>query len=203
MKPEMKPKPKVPKIPAAPESRAPALAAEAWPVDRPKPYERNPRRNDAAVEKVAASIREFGWAQPIVVDGDGVIIIGHTRLKAAKKLGLKTVPVLVLADLTPEQVAALRLADNKTAELAEWDEPLLAAELDALVGAVDMEQFGFGDELADLVPPDNIDGEAADKPFVLKVTFPKPEALQKFLDAHRAELEDEFGATVSVSGGAL
>jgi len=144
MKTEMNPKPKLPKIPDAPESRAPALTAEAWPVDRPKPYAKNPRRNDAAVEKVAASIREFGWAQPIVVDGDGVIIIGHTRLKAAKKLGLKTVPVLVRADLTPEQVAALRLADNKTAELAEWDEPLLAAELDALVGAVDMEQFGFG-----------------------------------------------------------
>jgi site-specific DNA-methyltransferase (adenine-specific) len=143
MKTEMNPKPKLPKIPDAPESRAPALTAEAWPVDRPKPYAKNPRRNDAAVEKVAASIREFGWAQPIVVDGDGVIIIGHTRLKAAKKLGLKTVPVLVRADLTPEQVAALRLADNKTAELAEWDEPLLAAELDALVGAVDMEQFGF------------------------------------------------------------
>ena len=153
MKTETKPKPKVPKIPAAPESRAPALAVEAWPVDRPKPYAKNPRRNDAAVEKVAASIREFGWAQPIVVDGDGVIIIGHTRLKAAKKLGLKTVPVLVRADLTPEQVAALRLADNKTAELAEWDEPLLAAELDALVGAVDMEQFGFGE-----APP--TDGEA-------------------------------------------
>ena len=143
MKTETKPKPKVPKIPAAHDSRAPALAVEAWPVDRPKPYAKNPRRNDAAVEKVAASIREFGWAQPIVVDGDGVIIIGHTRLKAAKKLGLATVPVLVRSDLTPEQVAALRLADNKTAELAEWDEPLLAAELDALVGAVDMEQFGF------------------------------------------------------------
>ena len=82
MKTETKPKPKVPKIPAAHDSRAPALAVEAWPVDLPKPYAKNPRRNDAAVEKVAASIREFGWAQPIVVDGDGVIIIGHTRLKA-------------------------------------------------------------------------------------------------------------------------
>lgn len=128
--------------PVAPDAPR-ALTAEPWPIDRPKPYAKNPRRNDAAVEKVAASIREFGWAQPIVVDGDGVIIIGHTRLKAAKKLGLKTVPVLVRADLSPEQVAALRLADNKTAELAEWDEPLLAAELDALVGSVDMEQFGF------------------------------------------------------------
>jgi ParB-like chromosome segregation protein Spo0J len=73
-----------------------------WPIDRPKPYERNPRRNDAAVEKVAASIREFGWDSAIVVDGDGVIIAGHTRLKAAKKLGLAEVPVIVRADLTPE-----------------------------------------------------------------------------------------------------
>ena len=139
--------------PVAPDAPR-ALTAEPWPVDRPKPYAKNPRRNDAAVEKVAASIREFGWAQPIVVDGDGVIIIGHTRLKAAKKLGLKTVPVLVRADLSPAQVAALRLADNKTAELAEWDEPLLAAELDALVGAVDMEQFGF-----DLSAPELTEGE--------------------------------------------
>ena len=202
MKTETKPKPKLPKIPAAPESRAPALAAEAWPVDRPKPYAKNPRRNDAAVEKVAASIREFGWAQPIVVDGDGVIIIGHTRLKAAKKLGLKTVPVLVRADLSPEQVAALRLADNKTAELAEWDEPLLAAELDALVGAVDMEQFGFGEELDALEPPANLDGEDADKPFVLKLTFKTAGECEKFLDAHRAEL-DGMGAIASVSGGGL
>lgn len=156
MKTETKPKPKLPKILDAHETRAPALAVEAWPVDRPKPYAKNPRRNDAAVEKVAASIREFGWAQPIVVDGDGVIIIGHTRLKAAKKLGLATVPVLVRADLSPEQVAALRLADNKTAELAEWDEPLLAAELDALVGAVDMEQFGFALGVA---PEDAYTGE--------------------------------------------
>ena len=170
MKTETKPKPKVPKIPAAPETRAPALAVEAWPVDRPKPYAKNPRRNDAAVEKVAASIREFGWAQPIVVDGDGVIIIGHTRLKAAKKLGLKTVPVLVRADLAPEQVAALRLADNKTAELAEWDEPLLAAELDALVGAVDMEQFGF-----DLSAPELTEGQTDED----AVPEPPPEPVSR------------------------
>lgn len=170
MKTETKPKPKFPKIHAAPDSRAPALAVEAWPVDRPKPYAKNPRRNDAAVEKVAASIREFGWAQPIVVDGNGVIIIGHTRLKAAKKLGLATVPVLVRADLSPEQVAALRLADNKTAELAEWDEPLLAAELDALVGAVDMEQFGF-----DLSAPTGTEGQTDED----AVPEPPPEPVSR------------------------
>lgn len=118
---------------------------EMWPIDRPRPYERNPRRNDAAVEKVAASIREFGWDSAIVVDRDGVIIAGHTRLKAAKRLGLAEVPVIVRADLTDEQARALRLADNKTGEFAEWDEALLGDELAALAAAeVDMEQFGFG-----------------------------------------------------------
>lgn len=124
----------------------PSMKVEWWPIDRPAPYEKNPRRNDGAVESVANCIREFGWDSPIVVDGVGVIIAGHTRLKAARKLGLETVPVLVRADLTPEQVAALRLADNKTAEIAEWDTKLLASELEALVGAVDMSQFGFADQ---------------------------------------------------------
>lgn len=107
-----------------------------------KPYENNPRHNDEAVKAVAASIAEFGWKQPIVVDADGVIIVGHTRLKAAQRLGLSTAPVVVADDLTPEQTAAYRLADNKTAELAEWDMDKLALELDGLT-TFDMEQFGF------------------------------------------------------------
>lgn len=78
-----------------------------------RPYEHNPRNNDGAVDAVAASIKEFGWQQPIVVDKDGVIIAGHTRYKAAKKLGLKEVPVVVAENLTDEQVKAYRLADNK------------------------------------------------------------------------------------------
>jgi site-specific DNA-methyltransferase (adenine-specific) len=131
------------------------------------------------------------------------VIAGHTRLKAARKLGLREVPVLVCADLTPEKVAALRLADNKTAELAEWDTPALDAELAELAEAgVDMEQFGFGDELAALEPPANLDGEDADKPFVLKLTFKTAGECEKFLDAHRAEL-DGMGAIASVSGGGL
>ena len=79
-----------------------------------KPYENNPRNNDSAVDAVAASIREFGWQQPIVVDKDGVIIAGHTRYKGARKLGLTEVPVVVAENLTDEQVMAYRLADNKT-----------------------------------------------------------------------------------------
>lgn len=106
-----------------------------------RPYEKNPRRNDDAVDAVAASIKEFGFQQPIVVDKDGVIIAGHTRYKAAKKLGLKTVPVVVADTLTDEQVKAYRLADNKTGELAEWEENLLMQELAGI--EMDMEQFGF------------------------------------------------------------
>lgn len=79
-----------------------------------KPYGNNPRKNDDAVDNVAASLREFGWRQPIVVDGKGVIIAGHTRYKAAMSLGMTEAPCVVAADLTPEQVKAYRLADNKT-----------------------------------------------------------------------------------------
>lgn len=105
------------------------------------PYERNPRRNDQAVDAVAASIREFGFKVPIVVDRDNVVVAGHTRLKAAKRLGLEIVPVIVADDLTPDQIKAFRLADNKTAELAEWDLDLLDLELGDI--EMDMEPFGF------------------------------------------------------------
>lgn len=109
-----------------------------------RPYEKNPRRNDSAVDAVAASIKEFGWQQPIVVDKDGVIIAGHTRYKAAKKLKCKEVPVVYADNLTEEQVKAYRLADNKTSELAEWDADLLSEELLDLQD-FDMGQFGFDD----------------------------------------------------------
>lgn len=107
-----------------------------------KPYPNNPRKNDKAVDAVAASIREFGFKVPIIADKDGVIIAGHTRLKAAEKLGLETVPVIVASDLTEEQAKALRLADNKSAEIAEWDEEALLQELKEITG-FDMAVFGF------------------------------------------------------------
>lgn len=106
------------------------------------PYANNPRLNDGAVDAVAASIKEFGFKVPIVVDADGVIVTGHTRLKAAKKLGIKTVPVIVADDLSPEQVKAFRLADNKTSELADWDLGKLDIELDGITD-IDMGDFGF------------------------------------------------------------
>lgn len=105
------------------------------------PYERNPRNNDGAVDAVAASIKEFGFKVPVVIDTNDVIVAGHTRVKAAKKLGLKTVPCIVADDLTPEQVKAFRLADNRVSELADWDFDLLKLELDDL--SMDMTPFEF------------------------------------------------------------
>jgi site-specific DNA-methyltransferase (adenine-specific) len=96
------------------------------------PYVDNPRQNDAGVDAVAASIREFGFRQPIVVDEANVIIVGHTRYKAAQKLGLETIPVHVATGLTPEQVRACRIADNQTATLSAWDDDKLVRELLAL-----------------------------------------------------------------------
>lgn len=106
------------------------------------PYENNPRRNDKAVEVVANSITEFGFKVPIIVDADMVIICGHTRRLAALMLGLDEVPVIVADDLTDEQIRAYRLADNRVAELAVWDEQLLKEELAKIMG-VDMSMMGF------------------------------------------------------------
>lgn len=111
-------------------------------LDEIKPYENNPRHNDNAVDAVAASIREFGFKVPLVVDSDGVIVAGHTRYKAAQKLGLQTVPCLIADDLTQEQVNAFRLVDNKSGELATWDLGTLKVELDN-IGEIDLSEMGF------------------------------------------------------------
>jgi len=109
------------------------METELRPIQTIRPYPRNPRHNSPAVDAVAASIREFGFRQPIVVDEAGVIIVGHTRWKAAKKLGLKRVPVHVARDLTPAQAKAYRIADNRSADLATWNKQLLAEEVTALI----------------------------------------------------------------------
>lgn len=106
------------------------------------PYENNPRDNSKAVNAVAESIKEFGFKNPIIVDKSDVIVAGHTRYKAAEKLGLDEVPVIVADDLSDEQIKAFRLADNKTAELAEWNFDLLETEL-AEISEIDMSAFGF------------------------------------------------------------
>ena len=109
------------------------MKIEHWPINKPIPYAANARMlSPNAVDKVAASIKEFGWQQPLVVDKEGVIIAGHTRLLAAKQLGLREVPVVVANDLTPAQVKAYRLNDNRVAQESSWDYELLAIELDEL-----------------------------------------------------------------------
>lgn len=106
-----------------------------------QPYERNPRKNDKAVEAVAASIERFGFLVPLVIDKAGIIVAGHTRYKAAQKIGLQTVPCVIAEELSEDQIKAFRIADNKVAEFAEWDEELLPLELADI--AMDMTAFGF------------------------------------------------------------
>jgi DNA modification methylase len=136
------------------------MKTELWSITRIKPYPRNPRVNDCAVEAIIRSIREFGWRQPIVVDVDGMIVVGHTRWKAAQKMDLKRVPVHVASDLTPAQCRAYRIADNRTASIAEWDYTLLPTELIELKAMdFDLDLLGFEPiELAKLLDGDLADG---------------------------------------------
>jgi DNA modification methylase len=113
------------------------LKFEMWPIDRCIEYARNPRKNDHAVDKVAAAIREFGFRVPICAKSDGTVVDGHLRLKAAKKLGLTEVPVVLADDMTAAQIKAFRLSVNKVAELAQWDDELLSLEFG------DLKEMGF------------------------------------------------------------
>jgi DNA modification methylase len=136
------------------------MKIELRPISEIKPYPNNPRINDDAVDTVAGSIKEFGFRQPIVVDTDGVIICGHTRFKAAQKLGLEIVPVHVATDLTADQIKAYRIADNKSSELADWNFDLLPIELGELQTAgFDLSLLGFdSDELLKLMSGDVAEG---------------------------------------------
>lgn len=129
-----------------------------------KPYGKNPRKNDQSVDKVANSIKEFGFKVPIVIDKNNVIVCGHTRYKAAKKLGLSVVPCVVADDLTEEQIKAYRLADNKVGEDSLWDMDLLGSELEDILN-IDMEDFGFSlPEVETEVVEDDYDKPAPEEP---------------------------------------
>jgi DNA modification methylase len=136
------------------------MLVEMRPIGSIRPYENNPRHNDAAVDAVAASLREYGWRQPLVVDEEGVIIVGHTRYKAALKLGMEMVPVHVAVGLTPAQARAYRIADNQTASLSSWDNELLTTELMELQRQdFNLDLTGFtGDELLRLLDPQTAEG---------------------------------------------
>lgn len=120
------------------------------------PYENNPRFNEDAIDKVAESIKEFGFKVPIIIDSNNVIVAGHTRQLSAKKLGMEQVPVIVADDLSDSQIKAFRLADNRVAEFSEWDFELMYKELNSL--DIDMEAFGFEEELPD-IDIDDVFGE--------------------------------------------
>ena len=144
------------------------LQHETWPIDKLIEYARNPRKNDHAVDRVAAAIREFGFRVPVVAKSDGTVVDGHLRLKAAKKLGLTEAPVVLADDMTDLQIKAFRLSVNKMAELAQWDEDMLKIELEELSElGFDLELTGFTDEeiLAlgeDELADDDEPGEAAE-----------------------------------------
>jgi len=122
-------------------------------IEKIIPYENNPRRNEKAVDAVANSIKEFGFQNPIIVDKKNVIISGHTRRLAAIKLGLKTVPVYIASDMSPAQVKAFRLADNRVSELSTWNMDLLRKEI-AAIQDIDLKDFGFSDSLIGFEPND-------------------------------------------------
>lgn len=133
---------------------------ETWPIERCIDYARNPRKNDHVVDRISSAIKEFGFRVPIVAKSDGLVVDGHLRLKAAKKLGLSEVPVVLADDMTEAQIKAFRISVNKMAELAEWDNDLLALEFEELKALdFDLDLTGFGaDEIADLFPLEQTEG---------------------------------------------
>ena len=134
---------------------------ENWEIEKIVEYARNPRKNDHAVDKIAAAIREFGFRVPILAKSDGSLVDGHLRLKAAKKLGLKTVPVMLCDDMTEAQIKAFRISVNKVAEFAEWDDELLRLEFEELKEMdFDLDLTGFiADELDALTFDDDCEAE--------------------------------------------
>jgi ParB-like chromosome segregation protein Spo0J len=133
------------------------LKHKSWPIDKLIEYANNPRKNDHAVDKIAEAIKFFGFRIPIIAKSDGTVVDGHLRLKAARKLGLTKIPVMLADDLTDEQIRAFRISVNKMSELADWDEDLLRAELLDLQGIeFDMSLLGFDlEELDDLLLEDS------------------------------------------------
>lgn len=156
-------------------------------------YENNPRKNEDAVQYVAESIRQFGFKVPCIVDRNNVLVAGHTRLKAAKFLGMEKVPCIVADDLSEEQIQAFRLADNKVSEFAEWDEELLAIELSEIVD-IDMTDFGFNFDIEE--------ESVEDDKYTTEVNIPQYEITgdtPTIADMYNMEKTDELIAEIEQS----
>lgn len=138
---------------------------EVWPADRLVPYARNPRKNDHAVDRMVGSIREFGFKIPVLARSDGTIVDGHLRLKAAQKLGIGDVPVLLCDEWTEAQVRAFRLMVNRSVGWAEWDDALISIEMkDLETGGFDLELTGFdGSEIADFTLGEDVEFKEFDE----------------------------------------
>ena len=137
------------------------LKVEQWPIDKLIPYARNPRKNDAQVDRMVSAIKEFGFRIPVVARSDGSVVDGHLRLKAAQKLGLKEVPVALADELNEAQVKAFRLLANKSANWAEWDDELLKLELEELKDMdYDLHLTGFDDWEMNHLDIENVDMDA-------------------------------------------
>lgn len=168
------------------------------------PYENNPRNNDEAVEPVMNSIKEFGFKVPIVIDKNSIIIAGHTRYKAAKKLKLKTVPCIIADDLTEEQIRAFRLADNKVSEIATWDYNALNFELENIL-EIDMTMFDFDVSGIDDTFGTDFELENRDKSELEQITFTLHNEQAEFIKYSLTKIEDyteTFGNT-NKNGNAL
>jgi len=174
-------------------------------IDKIKPYSKNPRINDAAVQQVAQSLKAYGFQQPIVVDKKYVVVVGHTRLLAAKELGMDKVPVTVADKLTPKQIKAYRIADNKTNEFSTWDFDLLKDELDGLdnlfTGFDDDELDELLGDVSDVGFPNLVDGDK--QPFQQmafslhddQVELVKEAIVEAKLDSkHKSKLNDNSNA---------
>ncbi len=162
-------------------------------LDELKPYENNPRNNDNAIDYVANSIKEFGFKVPLVIDKNGVIVTGHTRYKASQKLGLTEVPCIIADDLTPKQIKAFRIADNKTNDMAEWNDDLLSIELKDILNDIDMTDFGFGDfELSILT--DDMEPEEYDKDIIEKYSSNADDFLtnKRVIITYKTPEEEQF-----------
>ena len=154
------------------------LKTESWPIERLVPYARNPRKNDEQVERMVAAIREFGFRIPVVAKSDGTVVDGHLRLKAAQRMGMESVPVALADELTDAQVKAFRLLANRSANWADWDEDLLALELEELQAmSFDVSLTGFDvAEINSLLAKPTTDGltdpDEVPEPPVVPVTKP-------------------------------
>lgn len=161
-----------------------------------KPYERNPRHNDEAVDYVAESIKQFGFNVPIVIDKDNVIVCGHTRWKAAKQLKLKTVPCVMKDDLTEEQIKAYRIADNKVSEKSSWDIELLDAEL-AEIDTIDMELLGFYENQETAEQPQDLDDDTEKLSIIITLNI-KSQVDYEMIKQKISELIDGLDVSMAV-----